>query len=84
MDFPIGFFDGAHKNGWFRGGMIPQVKKDHIIKLKMGIGKGTNTLFEILSLLGLLWFVKNRGLMFLEVHGDSKVIIDWDNGYDHM
>ena len=37
------------------------LKKYHIIKLKMGIGKGIKIVAELLSLWGLLWFAKKRG-----------------------
>ena len=50
----------------------------------MGIGKGTNIVDELLSLWGLLWFAKKRGLLELNVYGDSKVIIDWENGLNYL
>ena len=80
----IGTFYGAHKNGWCGGGVILNLKKDHIIKLKMGIGKGTNFAANLISLWGLLWFANMRDFLQLEVYRDSKFIIHWENAKNDM
>ena len=42
-----------------------------------GVGKGTNTRAELVSLRGLLWFVRRMGLASIMIVGDSKAITDW-------
>lgn len=61
----IRFFDGAEKNDQCGAGMILQIKSDHIIYLKMGVGIGTNTKAKLLSLWGLLWFALKRGVFII-------------------
>ena len=45
-----------------------------------GVGKGTNTRVELVSLRGLIWFVRRMGLASILMVGDSKVIKDWARG----
>ena len=42
-----------------------------------GVGKGTNTRAELVSLRGLLWYVRRMGLAYILIVGDSKAITDW-------
>ena len=42
-----------------------------------GVGKGTNTRAELVSLRGLLWFVRRMGLASILIVGNSKDITDW-------
>ena len=60
--------------------MILTIKKDNLIRLKFGIGSGTNKKEELLSLWSLLWFAKKRGVRCLQIVGDSKTVIDWNKG----
>ena len=53
-DIFSGFFDGAQMNGWCGVGMAIYLRRNHIIKLKMGIGKGTNIVAGLVSLWGFL------------------------------
>ena len=45
-----------------------------------GVGKRTNTREELVSLQGLLWFVRRMGLSSILMVGDSKFITDWARG----
>ena len=72
----LGFFDGVHNMGLCGARMVLEIKWDHLIRLKLGVGDGTNTKAELLDLWCLLWFVDKRGVEFLHVVDDSKVIID--------
>ena len=56
-----GFFYDAQKNGWCSAGMVLFIRCNRVIKSKMGCGKDTNTLAELLSLWGLLWFASIMG-----------------------
>ena len=53
-------FDGADQDGNCGTGMILRIDDSHSLKVRMGVGSGTNTFAEILSLWGLLWFVKKK------------------------
>ena len=39
---------------------------------------------KLLSLWGLMWFAKKRGLLEINVYGDAKVGIDWVNDLNDM
>ena len=45
-----------------------------------GVQKGTNTRAELVSLWGLLWFVRRMGLTSTLMVGNSKAITDWARG----
>jgi hypothetical protein len=47
--------------------------------MRMGCGSGTNTGGELPALWSPPLFANVRGLMELEFHGDSKVVVDWVN-----
>lgn len=57
--------------------MVVLIKKDHIINLWMGDGMGNNTKVELISLWGLRWFSRKRGILEIHIVWDSKVVIDW-------
>ena len=44
----------------------------------MGCGNGTNTKGELLAISGLLWFFNYKGIVYLQVFSDSKVIMEWE------
>ena len=50
----------------------------------MSIGLGTNTFVELLTLWGLLWFSRKRGIFDLRIVGDSKVVSDWIDDKNSM
>ena len=45
----------------------------------MNCGRGSNTSGELLALWSQLFFYHAKNIVHLQVVGDSKVIIDWDN-----
>ena len=60
--------------------MVLVINKDHVFKLCMGGGLGSNTKYELLSLFGLLQLTSIIGISDINIDGDSKFIIDWLNG----
>lgn len=72
-----GFFDGAHQgtSGMWGAGAIFSLESSHIISLKYAAGQGTNN--------RAVWFLlktaANRGIVHLQVFGDSKLLMDWAN-----
>ena len=83
-NFPLGFFDGAHKDGWCGVGVILHLRRNHFFRLSTGLGHVTNTFVELMALWGILWFSRKRGILELRVVGDSKDVIDWENGKNSM
>ena len=79
-NFRLGFFDGAHKDGWCGASMILHLRRNHFFRLSTRLGHVTNTFAELMALWGILWFSRKRGILELRVVGDSKVVIDWVNG----
>ena len=45
-----------------------------------GVGKRTNTREDLVSLQGLLWFVRRMGLASILIVCESKATIDWARG----
>ena len=45
-----------------------------------GVGKRTNTREKLVSLQGLLWFVRRMGLASIMIVGESKATTDWARG----
>ena len=72
-----GFFYGASSNFSYGYGMVLSLNKDHYFSLILGGGRGTNTKDELLSLWGLLQFSSLIGISYINIFGDSKVIIEW-------
>ena len=73
----MGYFDGASKDGFCGVGMFLLLGNSSSFKLHMDVGRGSNTKDELLALWGLLFFSKQRMITYLQILGDSKVIIDW-------
>ena len=61
------FFDGACKGeeGRCGGGMVLYLNENNYFLLKLGIGIGTNTRLELLSLCGILFFAYSKGISSL-------------------
>ena len=77
-DIPTRFFYCATKEGLCGAAMILNIKKDHHIQLRLVVGNGTHT--RALACWGVPWFSKKRGILCINCFGDSKVVIDWENG----
>ena len=79
-DALVGLFDGAEKDGMCGAGMVIHLDLNHSFWLRMDVGRGTNTIFKLLALWGLLYFANKRHISRMYVYGDLKVIADWDLG----
>ena len=80
----MGNLDGASTNNISGIGVHILINKDHYLYLKIGCGLGTNTRSKLLTLWVLLVFSKYIGLPYLNIRGDSFVIINWFNGKDTL
>jgi ribonuclease HI len=79
---PWDFFDGASQNllcggGGGGGGAVLHISDSHFIKIKMGLGKGTNNYAELMALLLLLKTTIEQGLHSIQLFGDSMNVINW-------
>ena len=52
----------------------------HFLEFSLGVGHGTNTKAELLSLWALLHTSHMMGIPLAQVFGDSQVIINWAKG----
>ena len=57
--------------------MVLSIKSDQHVRLWMEVGKGINNKEKIMSLWGLLWFTRSRGIVRIKKRSDSKVAINW-------
>ena len=80
----IGFFDGASKLYNCGCGFVLNLRKDHLLYFSFGGGLGTNTKDELLSLFGLLLIDSLIEVSDISIYGDSKIIIDWQNGISKL
>ena len=80
MSFPCGFFDGACNNRIAGAGLCIYLNDSHYLELSLGVGHGTNTKAELLSLWALLHLSHMMGIPLAQVFGDSLVIINWAKG----
>jgi len=76
----IATFDGASQGGICGGGGTITLLDHRTIHYKVGLGAGTNTRAELLSLWALLTLARRLDCNELQVFGDSQVIVDWMNG----
>ena len=60
---PIHLFYGVEQHGICGAGMVIYLRWNHMFKLWMGVGSGTNTREKLLALWGSLWFSKSHGLL---------------------
>lgn len=72
----FGTFDGAAQCGNCSGGGTLTLLDGRIIHFKVGLGAGTNSRVELLSLWALLWLAKRLNCDEIQVLGDSQAIID--------
>ena len=69
-------FDDAKKYGLCDAHILLKIKRNHLVKLRMNVGKGSNTRAKLLTLWWLLWFGNKRGIFDIQIVGDSKAVID--------
>jgi ribonuclease HI len=76
---PWDFFDGASKDLGVRcgGGGVLHLLSTYFLKIKWGLGQGSNNCVELMALKLLLSFAGEKGIMNLQIFGDSFVIINW-------
>jgi ribonuclease HI len=79
---PWGFFNGACQGtlGTCRVGAILYLDNANYLLPKYGAGLGTNNNVELYALWILLKVVVDIQVKRLQVFGDSKLLIDWENG----
>ena len=75
--FPCGFIDGASNCKIVGVGYCIYFNESHYYEFALGIGYGTNTKAELLSLWDLLLSSQMMGIPLSHVYGDSQVIINW-------
>ena len=78
--FPCGFIDGASKCMDAGAGFCIYISKYHHLEFMMGVGQGTNTKAELLSLWAILLISQMMGIPLSQIYGDSLVIINWVKG----
>ena len=78
--FLCGFIDGASKNMIAGDGFCIFLNDSHFLEFSLGVGHGTNTKAELLSLWALLHTSHMMGIPLAQVYGDSQVIINWAKG----
>ena len=79
ITFPCGFFDGVASRSIGDASFVLLMGNTHSLNFFMVCGLSTNTKEELLSLLELLAAAKLMGIPFLNIFGDSLVIINWEN-----
>ena len=80
----IGYFDRDEKHWSYGAKTVLNIRRHNSIRLWMSVGNCSNTHVELLSLWGLLWFSKKRGILEIEIVGASKVFIDLANDSSSM
>ena len=80
----VGHFDGAANDGNCGVGMVINVDSLHSNRLRLDVGRGTNTKSKLLALWGLIYFSIHKNIPGLLVLGDSKVIVDWALGLHNI
>ena len=78
--YPCGFIDGASNNRIAGAGICIFLNDSHFLEFSLGVGYGTNTKAELLSLWALLHISHMMGIPLAHVYGDSQVIINWAKG----
>ena len=78
--YPCGFIDGASNCMTVGVGYCIFLNDSHYLEFSLGVGYGTNTKEELLSLWALLLSSQMMGIPLSHVYGDSQVIINWAMG----
>ena len=61
------------------GGACLYLNQSHFFQISLGLGTGTNSYAELMTLKLLLCFANERNCRQLQVYGDSMVVINWMN-----
>ena len=80
---PWGYFDGAARGALDRcgGGSMLHFDLQNYLYFKAGFGEGTNNFAELSALIFLMSKNLEWGVQMLQIFGDSKIIINWANGF---
>lgn len=76
---PWAYFDGTAQAQGCAGGILLHKTENHRYKIQMGLVLGTNKFAELISLKHLLHFALAHACYYLQIFGDSKIIINWFN-----
>ena len=79
-NFPCGFIDGASNHKIVGVGYCLYLNESHHYEFALGVGYGTNTKAELLSLWAILLSSQMMGIPLSHIYGDSQVIINWAKG----
>ena len=79
---PLGYFDGAFGGVPVRcgGGGLLFLNEHNFLHIKARSGGGTNNFAELMALRKLMTKAWEWGVDSLQIFGDYKIIIDWENG----
>ena len=80
MNYPCGFIDGASNCRVAGVGFCIYINDGHHMEFSLGVGHGTNTKAELLSLWAILLTSHMMGIPITQIYGDSLVIINWAKG----
>lgn len=73
---PCACFDGAAQHGICSCGVYIKIAGDQAIEIYWNAGPGSNNRAEAVALAGLLSFCNFLDILFLQIYGDSRIIID--------
>lgn len=73
---PCACFDGAAQHGICSCGVYIKIAGDQAIEIYWNAGPGSNNRAEAVALAGLLSFCNFLDIPFLQIYGDSRIIID--------
>lgn len=78
--YPWAHFDISAQEQGCGNGIILHISETHYFYICMGLGEdGTNNFAELLTLHHLLYFAIKKNCRYLQVYGDSKIVINWFN-----
>lgn len=80
------YFDGAAQGDprISGAGGIVFISDSHVVKLKAGLGRGSNNFAELMALKLSLILAAERGVSRLQVFGDSLLVRNWMNGRNQL
>ena len=73
---PCAFFDGTGQHGICSCGVYIKIAGDQAIEIYWNAGPSSNNRAEAVALAGLLSFCNFLDISFLQIYGDSRIIID--------
>ena len=73
-----GFLYWGTQSGISGAGVFFRINDEHLFRLKMNCGRGSNTKYELLYISCLSKFASTLGIDILKIYGDSLVIVNWE------